>query len=58
VKAVFYSHTPTNEERYQPVSLSALLPLKSGEKVGVYLGAGKLYEGLSQIFSGILLGKN
>ena len=60
VKAVYYSHTPTDEEWYQPVSLSALLPLKSGEKVGVYLGVGKLYEGFPQFitrFSGILLGK-
>jgi len=60
VKAVFYSHTPTDETWYQPVSLTALLPLKSGERVGVYIGVGKLYEGFPQFltrFSGILLGK-
>jgi len=61
VKAVFYLLTPTDEEWNRPVSLSALLPLKTSEKVGVYLGAGKLDEGFPQFitsFSGILLSKS
>lgn len=46
IKAVSYTHFSSLETTaYIPVSLSALVPLKTGEKVGVFVGyAGKLYE--------------
>ena len=60
VKAVFDTKTSAHEKEYQAVVLSALVPLKTGGKVGVYLTEGKLFqlgtEGHVARFSGILFG--
>ena len=60
VKAVFDTKTSAYEKEYQAVALTALVPLKTGEKVGVYLTEGQLFqlgtEGHVARFSGILLG--
>lgn len=57
VKDVSFTRLFSSTEEFQRVSLSAVLKLKTGEKVGVFVSAGKLYEGVPEFqtrFSGIL----
>ena len=57
VKDVSFTRLFSRIEEFQRVSLSTVLKLKTGEKVGVFVSAGKLYEGVPEFqtrFSGIL----
>ncbi len=44
VKALYSTYLYPQSGVYNPVLISALLPLKSGEKVGVFLVSGPLHE--------------
>ena len=44
VKSCFYAHSASVKQEFQTVSLSALFPLKVGERVSVDLSEGKLYQ--------------
>ena len=41
--AEFSSQSPTEKMDYEPIALSTRLPLKEGQKVGVFLAGGMLY---------------
>ena len=57
-QASYFIQSSTETNGVPPVFLSALLPLNIGAQVGVYLGAGRLYESGHYVtrFSGILFG--
>lgn len=44
VKALYHTYMYPQHGVYNPVLISALLPLKSGEKVGVFSVSGSLHE--------------
>ena len=54
--AEFLSQSPPEKRDYEPVVLSTTLPVKEGQRVGVYLAGGRLYARSSSdtIFSGVI----
>ena len=56
-ETVATSFNDSNSPGYQPAVISALLPLKAGDKVGIFAHEGQLYEDTDSItrFFGILL---
>jgi len=56
-KAVSYTQTSSDNEEHRPIIISAVLPLKCGEKVSIVLVEGGLYENQYHVarFTGILL---
>ncbi len=56
-KAVSFTQTSSENEQHQAIIISAYLPLKSGEKVGVFRVEGGLYEDIYHVsrFVGIIL---
>ena len=59
IKAVFFSRlSPIHDLKlFQPAVITSVVSLKSGQKVGVYVNVGQIYQGLPSFvtqFSGIL----
>ena len=59
IKDVFFSRlSPIHDlELFQPAVITSVVSLKSGQKVGVYVNVGQIYQGLPSFvtqFSGIL----